>query len=179
MAGFKGLLKRPRIFWIIGVGMLLVILLGGILGLVVTQAAPPQPFPYTHAPHIEIGISCVYCHSSAYRGQSAGLPTKGKCMGCHNNIKAETPLLKQLDEYASSQENFEWVPVALMPDFVYFSHQPHLNAGLDCINCHGDISKMTAAEPQSYWNMGWCMDCHKQIAPDEYVKLSDCSTCHK
>ena len=49
MAGFKSWFKRPRIFWIIGVGVLLVIVLGGVLGLVVTQAAPPQPFPYTHA----------------------------------------------------------------------------------------------------------------------------------
>jgi hypothetical protein len=179
MAGFKGWFKRPRIFWIIGVGVIIVILLAGGLGLMATQAAPPQPFPYTHAPHIEKGISCIYCHSSAYRSGSAGLPSKAKCMGCHNNIKAETPLLKQLDEYAKTQETFEWVPVALMPDFVYFNHQSHLNANLDCINCHGDVSKMTAAEPQKYWNMGWCMECHKQMAPEDSVKLSDCSTCHK
>jgi len=100
-------------------------------------------------------------------------------MGCHNNIKPETPLLQQLDEYARTQDNFEWVPVALMPDFVYFTHQLHLNAGLDCVNCHGDVGKMTTAQPQKYWNMGWCMECHKQMSPDDSVKLSDCSTCHK
>jgi hypothetical protein len=179
MAGLKSWVKRPRIFWIIGVGLLVVILLLGVFTLIVTQAAPPQPFPYTHTPHIENGIPCLYCHASAYRSQSASLPTKAKCMGCHNNIKPETPLLKQLDEYAKAQENFEWVPVALMPDYVYFNHQSHLNASLDCINCHGDVSKMTAAQPQKYWNMGWCLDCHKKMAPDDYVKLSDCSTCHK
>jgi len=87
--------------------------------------------------------------------------------------------LKQLDEYSKSHENFEWVPVALMPDYVYFSHQMHLIANLDCVNCHGDVGTMTSAEPQPYWNMGWCLDCHNQMAPDKAVKLSDCATCHK
>lgn len=178
MTDLRGWFKPPRIFWIMVAGVILVILVAGIVGLVVTQAAPPQPFPYTHMPHLERGIPCVYCHSSALRGQSAGLPSKAKCMGCHNNIKPETELLQQLDEYAKTNENFEWVPVAIMPDFVYFSHQPHLNAGLECSKCHGDVDKMTAAQPQKYWNMGWCLDCHKKMAPDKFVKLSDCATCH-
>jgi len=179
MASFKTWFKRPRVFWFIGAGVILVILLVGVVGLLVTHAAPQQPFPYTHAPHVEKGIPCIYCHSSAYRSPSASLPTKAKCMGCHNNIKAETPVLQQLDEYASTHENFEWVPVALMPDYVYFNHQSHLNVSLDCINCHGDVANMTTARPQKYWNMGWCIDCHTKMAPDNYVKLSDCATCHK
>jgi hypothetical protein len=175
----KGLFHRPRVYWVIAGGILIVILAAAIVGLVYTQAAPQQPFPYTHAPHIEKGIPCIYCHSGAYRGQSAGLPTKAKCQGCHQNIKADTPLLQQWDEYARDHDQIEWVPVALMPDFVYFSHQPHLNAGIDCINCHGDLSKMTTAEPQNYWTMGWCLGCHKTMAPEKFVKLSDCATCHK
>jgi Cytochrome c7 and related cytochrome c len=179
MPDLKAWFQRPRLFWIIGAAVLIVIVAVAVVGLVITQAAPPQPFPYPHAPHIAKGIPCLYCHSGAYREQSAGLPTRAKCMGCHNNIKAETAPLKQLDEYASSHEQFTWVPVALLPDFVYFTHQPHLNAQLDCINCHGDVSKMTSARPQRYWDMGWCLKCHKTLAPDKFVKLSDCATCHK
>lgn len=175
----KSWFKRPRIFWVIGIGVVIVLLAGATAGLVVTQAAPPQPFPYPHATHINNGIPCLYCHSGAYRGPSAGLPTKEKCQGCHNNIKQSTDLLKQWQTYANAHDTIEWVPVALLPDYLYFSHQPHLNAGLDCINCHGDLSKMTSARPQRYWSMGWCLKCHQRMAPDNFVKLSDCATCHK
>jgi hypothetical protein len=179
MPDLKAWTKRPRVFWIVGAAVVIAVLAVAVVGLVITQAAPSQPFPYTHAPHIAKGIPCLYCHSGAYRGQSAGLPTKAKCLGCHNNIKAETDLLKQLEQYANTHDQFEWVPVALLPDFVYFSHQPHINAHLDCINCHGDVSKMTAAKPQRYWDMGWCLSCHKALAPDKFIKLSDCANCHK
>jgi hypothetical protein len=175
MSFLKTRFKRMYLFWVAGV----VILAAMFTGLIITQAAPKQPFPYPHAPHIAIGIPCIYCHSGAYRGASAGLPTKAKCQGCHTNIKADTDLLKQWQEYASSHEKIEWVPVAIMPDFVYFSHQPHLNAGIDCSNCHGDVSKMNSAEPQKYVNMGFCLNCHKNSDPQHFTKLGDCATCHK
>jgi hypothetical protein len=179
MPGSRAGFKRPRLPLLIGGGVVLVLILAAIVGLVVTQAAPPQPFPYNHAVHIEQGIPCLYCHPGAYRTPSAGLPTRAKCLGCHNNIKADTPELQQFDEYAKSHENFEWVPVALMPDFVYFSHQPHISANIDCVTCHGDLSQMSAAEPQNNWNMGWCLDCHKKMAPEKQAKLFDCATCHQ
>jgi len=181
MPDLKAWIRKPRIFWVIGAVVVVVVAALAVVGLAITQAAPPQPFPYAHAPHIEKGIPCLYCHPGPYRGASAGLPTKAKCMGCHNNIKADKPLLQQLDAYAKENETFQWVPVAILPDFVYFSHQPHINAQLDCVNCHGKVSQMAAAQPQKYWNMGWCLDCHKTLAKDnaQYTKLSDCSTCHK
>lgn len=179
MPGWQSLFKKPRIIYIIEAAVVIVILAAAVYGLMIAQAAPPQPFPYSHSIHIQKGISCLFCHSEVYRGESAGLPTKQKCLGCHNNIKPDTPALQQFDAYAKSHDTFEWVPVAIMPDFVYFSHQPHLNAGLDCKNCHGDLSQMTTAQPQRGWTMGWCLSCHKTMAPDKFVKLSDCATCHK
>ncbi len=179
MPDLKAWIKKPRIFLVIGAVVVILVVALAVVGLVITQAAPAQPFPYTHAPHIAAGIPCLFCHPGPYRGASAGLPTKAKCMGCHNDIKSETAALKALDEYANSHATFEWVPVALLPDFVYFSHQPHINAQLDCSNCHGNVSLMTTAQPQRYWDMGWCLTCHKTLAPGNFVKLSDCATCHK
>jgi hypothetical protein len=69
--------------------------------------------------------------------------------------------------------------VALMPDFICFTHQPHVAAGLNCENCHGEVGQMEAAEPQRGMNMGWCLSCHQQMAPENFTKLSDCATCHK
>jgi hypothetical protein len=150
-----------------------------VYGLVAVQAAPPQPFPYNHAVHIQKGIACAYCHSAALRSKSAGLPTRAKCLGCHDNIKADTPKLKQFGEYAKAHPEFQWVPVALMPDFIYFSHQPHIQAGVDCKTCHGDLDKMSTAQPKKNMNMGWCLDCHKKMAPDQFTRLFDCATCHQ
>ena len=169
-----------RFFSIKAIAVIIVILLIAVtvFGLVAVQAAPQQPFPYNHSIHIQKNIACIYCHSGAPYGQSAGLPTRAKCLGCHNNIKADTPALQQFDEYSKSHPEFEWVPVAIMPDFVYFSHQPHISAGVDCTTCHGDLSKMTTAQPQNM-DMGWCLNCHKVTDPDRVGKLFDCATCHK
>ena len=63
----------------------MVLAAAAVVGLVVTQAAPPQTVPYSHAPHVAKGIQCVFCHSGAIRNPSAGLPTEAKfCRGPHN-----------------------------------------------------------------------------------------------
>lgn len=170
--------KRLRFFWIAG-AVVIIGLAIAVVVLVRTQAAPPQPYPYNHAAHIAKGIPCLYCHSGAERGRSAGLPTVAKCQGCHANMNASTPGLKAVADYLNKNPKIQWVPVAIMPDFVYFSHQPHIAAGLNCEACHGDVGSMQTAQPRSDQNMGWCLTCHKNLAPDHFVKLSDCATCHK
>lgn len=172
-------LKRPRLIGVIAGGIVLVLVAAAVVGLVVTQAAPEQPQAFRHSPHIQAGVQCLFCHSGAYRGVSATLPTRSKCLSCHNNMANDTPTLKEVASYLNKDENLEWVPVAIMPDFVYFSHRPHIAAGLNCETCHGNISAMDAAQPVKGQNMGWCLDCHKRLAPDKFVKLSDCETCHK
>ena len=39
-------------------------------------------------------------------------------------------------------KSVEWVKVHNIPDFVFFSHKPHITAGVDCTDCHGDVSSM-------------------------------------
>jgi hypothetical protein len=174
-------LRSKRMRWLLPLGGLLVVALVGaaIFGIVVTQAAPPQPFPYRHAPHVVQGIECQFCHAGAYRYQSATLPTRAKCQGCHANMAADTPALQAVNEFLNQPEEIKWVPVAIMPDFVYFSHQPHIAGGVACETCHGDVGNMDAAEPTIEMTMGWCLSCHQQQGAEKFVKLSDCVTCHK
>jgi len=171
--------KRSLFRWVLLAIVLVAVGTGLALVFIRTQAAPVQPIPYNHAAHIGKGISCQYCHSGAYRNQSAGLPTRDKCLGCHANMDASTPGLKAVSDYLNKNEKIEWVPVAILPDFIYFSHQPHVAAGLNCETCHGDVGKMAAAQPNRAMNMGWCLDCHKKLAHEKFAKLSDCSTCHQ
>jgi hypothetical protein len=146
----------------------------------------------------------LYCHPGAWRQASAGLPTVQKCWACHDQLQA-FPLadqknwpaeLQKLADYAENQKPINWVPVYQVPDFVHFNHRPHIAAGLNCENCHGDMSQKTVETIEQTVNMGWCLNCHRtrtennalnnpnndpQVAAqlaEKRTKLTDCGTCH-
>lgn len=56
-----------------------------------------------------------------------------------------------------------------------------------CAQCHGPVWEMTTAERVVPFNMGWCVDCHREAidrAPEEekplvQARIMDCYTCHK
>ena len=152
-------------------------------GIYLGQQPPEQPIQFRHDVHVKLGVQCLYCHPGALRGPSPGLPTQTKCWGCHQQIDKTftSERLAVLVEYVESERPIEWVPVAQVPDFVHFNHRPHIAAGLNCEDCHGDLSEMEIAENPQVMNMGWCLDCHKERAGDDeekFIKLTDCGTCH-
>ena len=160
---------------------LLVVFSGAIYGIAQTQKAPEQPIQFPHYVHVNLGIQCLYCHPGALRGPSPGIPTETKCWGCHQQIPIQGSELPKLAEYVKNNQPINWVPVAQVPDFVHFIHRPHIAAGLNCEDCHGDLSKETIYQNPQVINMGWCLNCHRQKAKDDPVllaKLTDCSTCH-
>jgi hypothetical protein len=166
----------------IGLGLLLILLMaGGVWGIRLTQTPPPQPIQFPHVLHVTLGVQCLYCHPGALRGPSPGLPTEQKCWACHQQITVRNAEIDKLITYVKANKPIQWVPVAILPDFVYFSHRPHIAAGLNCENCHGELSQMTVAQPQKM-NMGWCLACHRSKFANDPVmltKLTDCATCHK
>jgi hypothetical protein len=173
----SSLIKRP---WVrVGIGLVLLLVLGGAAGgIYLTQIPPEQPIHFPHSVHVALGAPCLYCHPGATSGPTAGLPSIGKCLGCHQQIPASTSDLVLLKSYADQNKPIAWVPVAIQPDFVHFNHRPHIAAGVACESCHGDVSKMTVAERPFVQNMGWCLDCHKKMRPLDFVRLGDCATCH-
>ena len=169
-----------------------------------TQIPPEQPIQFTHQVHVGLGVPCLYCHPGAWRQASAGLPTQQKCWACHGQLAKykdkpvkEWPVaLRILEEHVRENKPIEWVPVYQVPDFVHFNHRPHIAAGVNCENCHGDMSKKTVATVEQTVNMGWCLNCHRartendeknnptnnpevaaQLA-EKRTKLIDCGTCH-
>jgi hypothetical protein len=171
--------KKPA--FRIGLAVVLVLVLGGTAGgIYLTQTTPPQPIQFPHSVHVGIGAQCLYCHPGAVTGPVAGLPTQAKCWGCHQQVKKTdtSPELQKLVKYVKDNQPIPWVPVAIEPDFVHFNHRPHIAAGLSCENCHGNVAKMKTAVRQKGQNMGWCLDCHKRMRPEKFVKLSSCETCH-
>ena len=152
-------------------------------GIYQTQIPPDQPIEFTHKLHVGLGIQCLYCHPGALRGPSPGLPTQTKCWGCHQQMEKTftSEKLAVLVQYVENNRQIQWVPVAQVPDFVHFTHRPHIAAGLNCENCHGDMTQVEIAENPQVINMGWCLNCRKtRFAndPEKLTKLTDCGTCH-
>lgn len=134
----------------------------GLMGLytigVVSGYHPSQPIDFPHNVHAGInGIDCKYCHNSADKSRTAGLPTTNVCMNCHKMVHGETPEQKAKinkiyksagfspeggGTYSGETENIVWNKVHNLPDFVYFSHRQHVVVGgVDCKQCHGDMTK--------------------------------------
>ena len=177
LAKLKNWSQKP--LFRIGAAVMLVLILGGSAGgLYLTQVPPPQPIQFPHQVHVGLGVPCLYCHPGATSGPVAGLPSSAKCWGCHQQITKKSAELDKLASFVSQAKPIPWVPVAIQPDFVHFNHRPHLTAGLNCENCHGDLSKMITAQPQRGQNMGWCLECHTRMRPQKFTRLSDCVTCH-
>ena len=152
-------------------------------GIFYTQQSPAQPIEFTHQRHVGQGIQCLYCHPGALRGPSPGLPTQTKCWGCHQQMQITntSPKLAVLVNYVKNNKPIVWVPVSQVPDFVHFTHRPHVAAGLNCEQCHGDMSAVEIARNPQVMNMGWCLNCHRERAGDDQeklTKLTDCGTCH-
>jgi hypothetical protein len=182
VARFFNWLKQPLGLISLGIAFLALFSLAAY-GLYQTQQPPAQPIQFPHRTHVGFGIQCLYCHPGAVKGPSPGLPSTAKCWGCHQQIaKTQTsPLLQPLVQAVQNNQPIEWVPVAIVPDFVQFNHRPHIAAGLNCETCHGDMTKVTIAENPQIMNMGWCLNCHKERAGEDQellIKLTDCGTCH-
>jgi hypothetical protein len=175
------LIKKPA--FLIGVAVFLVLFLSaGSYGIWLTQQPPKQPIQFNHKLHLGFGVQCLYCHPEAWKGSSAGLPTETKCWGCHQQIPIKNADQQNLANAVANNQPIQWVPVFILPDFVYFNHQPHIAAGVNCETCHGELSRMTVAQPRKGFNMGFCLHCHRtRFKYDEatLTRLIDCGTCHR
>lgn len=99
-------------------------------------------------------------------------------------------------------QSIVWTRVYTLPDFVYFDHRPHVNAGVACQTCHGPVETMERVRQVGELSMGWCVNCHRGVdangldgkgnftsapapaanslkpAPRRVYASTDCSTCH-
>jgi hypothetical protein len=168
-------------FWWLFIVLLVfgVVIVGVFLTRSQVYAAPEQPVAYNHQAHVEVGIQCLFCHTSAPKSSIAGIPSVQKCMGCHNVIDTDNPEIQKIASYYESGEPIPWVRINTQPDFVYFNHQVHLGAGLNCETCHGNIGQMEVTRQTMKMDMGWCLDCHVNQPEEKVARLADCLTCHK
>ncbi|MCA9582957.1 MAG: cytochrome c3 family protein [Myxococcales bacterium] len=128
--------------------------------------APEQPIHYSHKLHAgELGIDCRYCHANVEDSFEAMVPPTQTCMGCHNVVKKDSPMLEELRKSWETGMPVEWVRVHKLPDHAFFDHSVHVTAGVGCVSCHGRVDQMEVVTIQEPISMAWCLDCHRDPGP--------------
>ena len=64
---------------------------------------------------------------------------------------------------AKPKKPLEWVRVHSLPSFVYFNHSAHVNRGVECQACHGQVETMERVRQVADLSMGWCVNCHRDV----------------
>src|SRR4051794_36539565 len=169
----------------------------------------PQPVPFSHQHHVTgLGLDCRYCHTSVETSSFAGIPPTETCMTCHSQVWRDAPMLEPVRASWRTGTPLQWTRVNDLPDYVYFDHSIHVQKGIGCVSCHGEVDQMPLMAKGESLYMRWCLDCHrhpeKQIRPTDQVfamrrearspaegaelvrahhiqtaRLEDCSICHR
>jgi hypothetical protein len=137
----------------------------------VTRVRVPreQPIQFSHERHVAgNGIDCRYCHTSVETSSFAGIPPTKTCMNCHSQIFSTSPFLEPVRESYRSGIPLQWTRVHDLPDFVYFNHSIHVDKGVGCTTCHGQVDRMPLMWSVASLLMEWCIDCHR--GPERYIR---------
>jgi hypothetical protein len=101
-------------------------------------------------------------------------PDTATCMKCHRTIAANRPTIVKLAEFAKGTQPIPWVRVYRVLPGVTWTHRPHLQAGVRCEACHGNVPEMdTMSMATSVTGMAACVTCHQ-----ERKASTACTTCH-
>ena len=123
---------------------------------------PVQPLPFSHKKHLAQGLKCQGCHSNPVPGKKMTFPPTATCIACHEAIAANEPAIKELTRFHQSKQAVPWVRVYRNPEWVWFSHRAHLEAGANCARCHGPVAKRDALWKEVSISMESCMKCHRE-----------------
>lgn len=126
---------------------------------------------FSHKLHVvDQELECSTCHLSADRSQTGAdnlFPSMADCANCHDVEDENTCSMCH-----SNPEN----PVS--PSYIEtysqkFSHQRHVQAGLECQTCHEKVSRKTEVGEYILPTMVDCMTCHESRSIS-----TTCNTCH-
>lgn len=136
-----------------------------------TLANNETELKFSHKMHVqENELECTTCHPKAETsatGMDNLMPAMNVCADCHDvqdsencgtcHSDLENPRrVSRIDRYSQK-----------------FSHEKHLNTGLDCLACHAAVVSKETAAAIILPSMGECLQCHETRAV-----LTECSSCH-
>lgn len=134
--------------------------------------AREQPVQFSHKHHVaDVGIDCRYCHTSVESSAVAGIPPTRTCMNCHSVLFNTVGYLEPIRESYRTDQSIPWVKIHRLADFVYFNHSIHVNKGVGCSSCHGQVNQMPLVFQANTLLMQWCLDCHRN--PEQFLRPRD------
>ncbi|MFH1197336.1 MAG: cytochrome c3 family protein [bacterium] len=148
--------------------------------------APLQPIAYSHKLHAgQMQIDCQYCHTGVTKGRQALVPSLNICMNCHTLARKDRPELIKLTKYYEQGVALPWKRIHKVPEYAYFNHSVHVNKGIHCESCHGNIREMEKVSQSKQFTMAACLDCHRNPQKElPYLKdvkkgPENCAACHR
>jgi len=130
---------------------------------------PVQPVAFSHAVHSsQLGIDCRYCHEGVEKSWYSNVPDSTTCLNCHTAILPTDPRLELVRESAQTGQPVPWVQVHKKPDYVYFNHAVHVNRGVSCVHCHGQVNEMEEVHHAQPFSMSFCLECHRD--PSKFLR---------
>ncbi len=169
-----------------------------ILSLVAFGDDQKSELIFSHKLHVEeMGMDCLSCHQAAETsktGKDNLMPTMESCGNCHDVESTDNCGMCHSD-----LENMRAVP-RVKEYSVFFSHEQHIEAELECLTCHEEVAEKEQVEPYILPPEVSCQECHSQRrvmpsthGPDfihshaEQARTSEaamrasqsCNTCHK
>jgi CRISPR/Cas system CSM-associated protein Csm3 (group 7 of RAMP superfamily) len=148
--------------------------------------SPDQPINFSHRLHAgDMQIDCQYCHTGVEKSRHAMVPAVSTCMNCHTVARKDKPDIQKLTDFYNEAKALEWKRIHRVPDYAYFNHSVHINKGIDCVSCHGEIRQMEKVGQMNSFTMGSCLDCHRNAHEKlPYLKNikngpDDCWACHR
>src|SRR5262249_42729909 len=131
-----------------------------------------QPVQFSHKHHVgDDGIDCRYCHTSVETAATAGIPPVKTCMNCHSQLFVDSPYLEIVRDSYKNNKPIKWTRVHDLPDFAYFNHSIHVNKGVGCSTCHGQVDQMPLMYNVKSLNMEWCLECHRNT--EKFIRPKD------
>jgi len=126
---------------------------------------PIQPVAFPHSVHVDqLGLDCRYCHNTVEKSWYSNIPATATCMNCHVQVLKDDARLALVRQSAATGEPIPWVQIHKMPDYVYFNHSVHVNRGISCVECHGQVNSMEEVYHAKPLSMTFCLDCHRDPA---------------
>lgn len=89
-------------------------------------------------------------------------------MTCHSQIWKDAPVLQPVRDSLQTGKPIKWTRVHDLPDYVYFDHSIHVNKGVGCASCHGQVDQMPLTWKTKSLEMRWCLDCHRH--PEQHLR---------
>lgn len=127
--------------------------------------APIQPVAFPHSVHVtQLGLDCRYCHNGVEKSWYSNIPATSVCMNCHNQVLKDDDRLAAVRESAATGQPIPWIQIHKLPDYAYFNHSVHVNRGVSCVECHGNINHMDEVYHAKPLSMSFCLDCHRNPA---------------